>query len=258
MSARGSLALFFVLVFVVAIPFYIAGALTSVRLLPGLPVSALILICPTLAASIVMYREKGPAGVRALLKRSLDFNRLHPKTWLVPILFLMPAVTILEYVLMRALDLPLPAPHVSLQRGALLLAPLFVAALAEELGWSGYAIEALQARWNALTSALLLGSVWAVWHVVPLIQAGRSPTWIAWWSLGTVALRVLMTWLYSSAGRSVFGAALFHSTINLSWQMFPNDGSHWDPRLNAILISACAIAVTLICGPRKLAPTSRL
>ena len=81
---------------------------------------------------------------------------------------------------------------------------------------------------------------------------------MAWWALGTVASRVLMTWLYNTAGRSVFAAALFHSTVNLSWQMFPNNGSHWDPRLNAILISACAITVTLTCGPRKLARSNRL
>jgi membrane protease YdiL (CAAX protease family) len=50
--------------------------------------------------------------------------------------------------------------------------------LGEELGWSGYAIDLLQARWGALGAGILLGSVWAVWHFVPLAQVHRSPGWI--------------------------------------------------------------------------------
>jgi hypothetical protein len=41
--------------------------------------------------------------------------------------------------------------------------------------------------------------VWAVWHVIPLLSALRSLAFIAWWSLGTVALRVVIVWLYNLA-----------------------------------------------------------
>ena len=252
-SARGSLAAFLLLVFVLSIPFYVAGSLVKVQLLPGLPVSSLALVAPALAASIMIWREKRKAGLMSLLKRSFDFQRIEPKSWLLPILLFMPSATVSEYAVMRALPLPLPDPHVSVQRALLLLVPLFAAALTEELGWSGYAIERLQARWTALASGLLLGLVWAVWHAIPLIQADRSRSWMAWWALGSVATRVVMTWLFVNTGRSVFGAALFHMTINLSWQLFPNNGSHWDPRINALLVTACAIVVTVIWGPRRLA-----
>jgi membrane protease YdiL (CAAX protease family) len=251
--AHGSLAAFFILVFILSIPFYVAGSLTKFRLLPGLPVSSLALVAPALAASIMIWHEKRAAGVIALLKRSFDLQQITPKSWLLPILVLMPCATVLEYGMMRALRLPLPDPHVSVQRALLLLAPLFAAALAEELGWSGYAIERLQARWTALASGVLVGLVWAVWHAIPLVQAERPASWMAWWALGSVASRVVMTWLFVNTRRSVFGAALFHSTINLSWQMFPNNGSHWDPKLNALVVTACAITVTMIWGPRTLA-----
>jgi hypothetical protein len=36
----------------------------------------------------------------------------------------------------------------------------------------------------------------------------RTAGWIAWWSLNTVALGVLFTWLYNNTGHSVFAAAL--------------------------------------------------
>jgi len=151
-SAGGSLAAFFFLVFVLSIPFYVAGSLVKIQLLPGLPVSALALVSPALAASIMTWREKRLAGLIALLKRSFDFHRIKPKSWLLPMLLFMPCTTVLEYAVMRALDFPLPEPRVSLQRALLLLVPLFAAALAEELGRSGYAIERLEARWTALAS----------------------------------------------------------------------------------------------------------
>jgi membrane protease YdiL (CAAX protease family) len=37
--------------------------------------------------------------------------------------------------------------------------------LSEELGWRGYALDALQARWSALASSLVVGFFWSMWHV---------------------------------------------------------------------------------------------
>lgn len=90
---------------------------------------------------------------------------------------------------------------------------MFIAAEGEELGWSGYAIDRMQDRWGAFPASTLLGLVWAIWHIVPLVQVHRSPVWIAWWCLGTVAARVLIVWLYNNTGKCVFGAAVFHTMI---------------------------------------------
>jgi hypothetical protein len=53
--------------------------------------------------------------------------------------------------------------------------------------------------------------VWAVWHWVPLLQVGWSVPWIAWWTLCSVAVRVVMVWLFVNTGRSVFAMALFRA-----------------------------------------------
>ncbi|MEV5502850.1 hypothetical protein AB0M50_46350 [Nonomuraea fuscirosea] len=37
-----------------------------------------------------------------------------------------------------------------------------------------------------------MGVVWAVWHWPALLQAHRAMSWIAWWSLATMAARVIM------------------------------------------------------------------
>lgn len=243
---------FFLLVFALSIPFWVAGALTTLQLLPGLPISSFSFFCPVTAALIFGYREKKTAGMIELLRRSFDYKRIKAKVWYAPIILLMPGATVLTYGLMRLMRLPLPAPRFPVVAPAMFLV-FFVAALGEELGWSGYVIDPMQDRWNALEAGILLGLVWAAWHIVPLVQSHRSPAWIAWWCLFTVASRVLMTWLYNNTGKSVFAAALYHDISNVSWQLFPNYGSHWDPRITGVIVAVAAGIVTVIWGPRTLA-----
>jgi uncharacterized protein len=70
-----------VLTFLLAIPFWIAGALTNRQLLPALPVSALMFVCPVTAATILVYRANGLAGVTTLLTRSFDLKRASAPIW---------------------------------------------------------------------------------------------------------------------------------------------------------------------------------
>jgi membrane protease YdiL (CAAX protease family) len=147
---------------------------------------------------------------------------------------------------------PLPAPQYSFTTAIILFVVFFIAALCEELGWSGYAIDPLQDRFGALQASLLLGLVWAILHFIPLLQVQRSLVFIGWWSLYTVAFRVLITWLYNNTGRSVFIASLCHAMFNLAWQLFPINGSYFDPRVTGSITVAVAIAVVIRWGSRTL------
>lgn len=183
-SGRSPLA-FFTLVFALAIPFWVIGGLTGHQLLPGLPVAALMAVCPALAALILAYWEKRSAGVTVLLKRAFDYKRITAKIWYAPILLLMPVVMVLSFGVIRLTGTPVPAPLISVLPTLMLCVVFFIGALCEELGWSGYAIDPMQHRLGALQASIVLGSVWAVFHYVALVQAHRSVAWIAWWSLGT-------------------------------------------------------------------------
>ena len=249
---NGRVLPFFLLVFALSLPFWLIGAVAGIRLLPGLPISSLMFVCPAMAAAILVYGANGTEGVRALLRRSFDHGRIGTKIWYAPILLLIPCLTVLAYGLMLLAGAPLPSPEFPVLALPAMLLAFFVSALGEELGWSGYATDPLQDRWGALRAGLLLGLVSAVWHAVPLAQAGRSAAWVAWWCLFTVAGRVLIVWIYNNAGKSVFAAALFHATSNVSWQLFPNSGSHWDPSIVAPIVVAAAAIVTFLWGPRTL------
>jgi len=241
---------FFLLVFALSLPFLLAGALTSFQLLPGIPVSGFAILCPMTAAAILVYRENKSVGVKDLLWRAFDFKRVKAKIWYVPVILLMPCIMALSYGVIRLMGVLIPAPQFSMGTILALFVAFFIGALFEELGWSGYAIDPLQERFGAFGGALLLGMVWAVWHYVALLEVHRSLPFIAWWSLETVASRVIIVWLYKNMGKSVFVATLFHTMINLTWQLFPINGSYYDPRVTGLITACVSVGVVIVWGPR--------
>lgn len=81
---------FVALVFTLSAPFWILGTLWRVQLMPGLPVTGVMVACPLLAAVLLTYREQRAAGVAKLLARAVDFRRI-PAVCYLPLLLLMPS-----------------------------------------------------------------------------------------------------------------------------------------------------------------------
>lgn len=108
-SKRSPLA-FFVLIFALSVPLWVAGFFVEVDGLPkNLQVTEPVLaFTPLAAASILVYGDEGLAGVGRLLKTFFDFPRIAHKVWYVPILFLMPFVYLLSYAGVRLLGYPFP------------------------------------------------------------------------------------------------------------------------------------------------------
>ena len=78
------------------------------------------------AASILVYRENGTAGVAALLQRGFDYQRIKAKVWYVPIVLLMPGVMALTYGVMHLMEMPLPTPQFSILPAAAMLLAFFI------------------------------------------------------------------------------------------------------------------------------------
>lgn len=245
---------FFLLVFIFSVPFWVIGLLIQVpqESLINLPVSSLMIASPLVAALILTYKEDKSAGVKVLIKRAF-YRKGIKKRWYLPIILLMPVMMFLAYLIMLVLGMILPAPIIPLSLIVLLVLPFFVGAFAEEVGWLGYAIDPMQNRWGALKASILLGSVWALWHLLPYIQTGNGPEWIIWQSLGSLPLRILIVWLYNNTQKAILAGILFHTTINVSEFSFPNYGSHYDPFISGIIFALVAAIVTLLWGPKTLA-----
>jgi len=85
--------------------------------------------------------------------------------------------------------------------------------LGEEPGWRGFALPQLQTRYSPLIASLILGSVWALWHL-PLV--GNEFPWpiVPAFLLSLFGATFMLTWLFNRTNGSVFLPMLFHATVN--------------------------------------------
>lgn len=94
----------------------------------------------------------------------------------------------------------------------------------EEIGWRGYALPLLATRWGLARASLLLGIVWAFWHLplffIPGIDNyGQS---FVIFTLQVIAISVPMTWLYARTGGSLLLVMLMHGANNQTRNIVPS------------------------------------
>lgn len=129
----------------------------------------------------------------------------------------------------------------------------------EELGLTGYALEPLQEHHSALSAGLMLGLVWAGYHIPGFVISGFfSSAWIVWQAVYTVATRVLFVWIYNNSGRSLFSMALCHWTFGLFWVLWPQDNLQkavpfYEPSITAAAAIVSVFAVVFAWSPTTLA-----
>lgn len=80
----------------------------------------------------------------------------------------------------------------------------------EELGWRGFALPRLLKRNSPLSGSLILGGLWAVWHIPLFINA--SIPWVD--GLFIVPASILFTSVFVRTSQSVLIAFLMHAAVN--------------------------------------------
>ena len=111
----------------------------------------------------------------------------------------------------------------------------------EEFGWRGLGLPLLQRRHTPLASALVLGALWGLWHAPAWLMSDSKQ---AGWSfpmfvIGVLALSVIVTPMFNTAGRSILVAALFHFQVNNP--VWP-DAQPWDTVVYAL------VAIGVVCS----------
>jgi len=90
--------------------------------------------------------------------------------------------------------------------------------LGEEIGWRGFALPRLQRTRTAASATLILGLLWALWHVPAFFYLDTYEqlglVMLPAFALSVLCGAVVYTWLYNSTGGSVLMAALFHAVFN--------------------------------------------
>jgi membrane protease YdiL (CAAX protease family) len=248
-------AIYFGLVLVLSVPFWVLGAVSDATVTDALSVASLMVVAPFLAAVILTWRAGGVRGIRSLLGRALDPRLPRGARWYLPVLLLMPAAVLVEVGLLRLMGREVPgfevAPLVLIGD----LALFWVAATLEEVGWTGYATDRLLTARSALATSLVLGIVWALWHVIAMLEmpAGHAWTWVVLQGANQVIVRILIVWIYVASGGSLFAAIGLHALLNVSTMtLFPVYGSHYDPLVADFVLGVAAVMVVRLWGSSTL------
>jgi membrane protease YdiL (CAAX protease family) len=253
---------YFLIAFVFSWLFWIPQALISTGLLvvPSIFVDFLFshfnpaAFGPFVSAFCLTYLNEGRKGVKNLLKRGANYRI--GKTWYIPIFFFSPIIT--GCALLLAILTGESVPDLSILSNPFLIAVSFVyifflgGPLEEEFGWRGYALDRLQAKWNALVSSLVLGLVWGAWHLPLFFIPGNiqynTPIW--GFMILIILGAILFTWIYNNTSGSIFACMLFHTMINLSYIMFPTYETIFGG-LYLLILDFIAVALILIIWGHK-------
>jgi uncharacterized protein len=180
---------------------------------------------PMIAAIIVKYIYEGRQGVKDLLKRLVQWKVnwvWYVVVLVVPVLLVIAAGYTDEFINQQPFTIKgFSTSNEFSQFGAVsyFLFNFFTFGIGEETGWRGYALPALQKRFSALTSTLILTVGWACWHIPAFIYrpsySQMNATGIAGFFMSLLTGAIVLTWLYNSTKGSLFIAAIFHAMIEL-------------------------------------------
>jgi uncharacterized protein len=169
---------------------------------------------PTIAGLIMVGRLEGRDGIKRLLARAIPTRAGSP--WYLAVIAGFAAVALAAWRLV-APDILANLPRWD---RLLYLLPLTLVTdtgpLGEEFGWRGFALPFLLRRRPPLAAALILGVVWAFWHLptffIPALFQSRLsfPVFL----LYSIALSVIMTWLYRRTGGDLLLMILVHLMAN--------------------------------------------
>ena len=181
----------------------------SLKQMTGILMFPVMLLGPSIAGLLLTGIVDGKRGLRVLFSQIFR-ARVAPR-WYAALL-LPPAFVLSVLFLLETFVSPVYMPNVFLV-GILFGIP---AGFLEEIGWTGYALRKMRSETHGLAPTMLLGLLWALWHL-PVINylgaaAPHGTYWFAFFlafSMVMTSMRVLIAWIYANT-KSVLLAQLMH------------------------------------------------
>ena len=229
------------------LPFELGGAAS------GLLNAAAILAGPTLAGLIMTVSTEGREGIRRLLHRIVLWRV--GLGWYLFALIGIPVVMALGTLILPGGLASFGSLGLGYVLTYLALFPLIIVLggpLFEEVGWRGYALPRLQPLYGPLVGTLILGLLWALWHLPQFLvpswaeaSGGRGFLAIVKFVVIAIAFAIVTTWVFNNTKGSVFLAILVHTSIDAfsipMGELFsPSDVA------NSLLLSFLVLVVVLV------------
>jgi membrane protease YdiL (CAAX protease family) len=254
-------ARFYLLTFLITWGTQLPAALAKLGVIAGpmeryMPLIGFGLLGPMVAAMIVSRGE--PGGVRGLFAQFKQWRA--GAGWYVSALVLPAAlltIGLLGYRVLTGADVGrwFWFPTAPERIAALLIIPF-----TEEIGWRGYALPRLQARFGALNASVVIGVLWGIWHYPMFVIQGVPVTLMPISLVYFVAGSIVITWLCNRSGSLLPMAVVAHAGAHLdnSAASMPGTSVPFVAQLVAYVVLAAAIVVldrsAWRVAPAKLAP----
>ena len=178
---------------------------------------------PSLAALFVTARAGGSAGVSALLRPVAQWHVA--ARWYVFAASFTAIVKLTVAVIHRMSAGAWPRfgtdPWYVIPFAIALSTPF---QFGEEVGWRGYALPRLAARFGLARASVVLGVIWGCWHLPQFFIRGADTYQQSFWLfvLGVTALSVILAWLWQRTGGSLLLTMLLHASWNNSKDIVPS------------------------------------
>ncbi len=201
------------------------------------PLFILAVYAPGLAGIFLVWWHYRLEGLGSFLRRLTLWRA--PLGWWLFLIVGIPAVVYTGAALKGTLGDPFPYAPWFQVFPALALA-LFLGPI-EEFGWRGLALPLLQRRFAPIWAGLILGIVWATWHIPSFLMSGTPQSAWSFWPffLGIVAISVILTPFFNASRGSLLIAVLYHfQMMNPIWP----DAQPYD---NLIYVAIAVLVVWL-------------
>jgi membrane protease YdiL (CAAX protease family) len=181
---------------------------------PMHPLHLLAAFGPSIAGVIMAAGTGGWAEVRRLFGRVVPTWAAVP--WYAAVLVGFPAATMAAAWLVAPDSLGVLPPWDRLIPLVPVILVTDTGPIGEEFGWRGFALPRLLQRWSPLRAALILGAIWAAWHLptffIPTLS--QSQLSIPLFFVNSLALSILMTCVYLKTRGDMLAMILVHLMAN--------------------------------------------
>jgi membrane protease YdiL (CAAX protease family) len=224
------------------------------------------LLGPILSGFVMTAVTEGRAGIHRWLRRIVLWRV--GLRWYLFALIGLPLAMVLATIIVRPGALEsfqtLAPLSVLPYLGAFVFMVLIGGPLFEEPGWSGFALPRLQRVHSPLVGGLILGSLWALWHLPGFLIPSQDLTDIPprgtvldffVFALALIGLRLVMQWVFNNTKGSVLMAILIHASWNTFYsaaliQLFPAPSVLGSYLNLTIAAGALALVVVVLTGGR--------
>jgi membrane protease YdiL (CAAX protease family) len=200
------------------------GIITGQWSIIGFSMTVIGAFGPAVGAFFSLRTIKGKGSIKRFLKSFLSLN-FGLRTWLA--IFLILGITsFIAWIVPELFGeerLPPFSSNIFLFFPILLFMTFFGGGQ-EELGWRGYIMPYLEKRFGLLIGSLILGIIWAIWHIPMWLVPGSGQIDVPFpgFMIMTIGYSFIFSWIIEASGNRLLSGLFIHGAGNTFVALFPN------------------------------------